>query len=39
VCELSALRNAGYLYVTDDVLPNPWDSLPPYWDRQAPVCG
>lgn len=39
VCELSVLRNAGYLYVTDDVLPNPWDSLPPYWDQQAPACG
>ena len=22
----------GFIYVTDDVLPNPWDSLPPYFD-------
>lgn len=33
---LSKQRNAGYLYVTPDVLANPWDSLPPqdYWTRQ-----
>ena len=28
---LSAARNAGNIYVTDDVLPNPWDTLPGYW--------
>jgi len=22
----------GYIYLTDDSLPNPWDSLPPYFD-------
>ncbi|MBI5536758.1 MAG: spherulation-specific family 4 protein [Deltaproteobacteria bacterium] len=22
----------GYIYLTDDDLPNPWDSLPPYFD-------
>lgn len=33
---LSTQRNAGYLYVTPDVLANPWDSLPPqdYWTQQ-----
>lgn len=31
-----ALRqNAGYLYVTDDTLPNPWDRLPSYWDQEV----
>lgn len=24
-------RNAGYVFVTDDELPNPYDSLPSYW--------
>ncbi len=23
--------NFGYLYITDDSLDNPWDSLPSYW--------
>jgi len=27
---LARARNAGYVYVTNDVLPNPWDTLPPY---------
>lgn len=31
---LSKQRNAGYVYVTDDVLPNPWDTLPPYWSQE-----
>ncbi len=33
---LSKQRNAGYIYVTPDVLANPWDSLPPasYWARE-----
>jgi hypothetical protein len=22
----------GRVYITDDTLPNPWDTLPPYWD-------
>ena len=38
VCAASRARNAGYLYVTNDVLPNPWDTLPPYWSQEAPVC-
>ena len=33
VVELSRTRGAGNIYVTDDVLPNPYDTLPPadYW--------
>jgi hypothetical protein len=27
--------NAGYIYLTDDLLPNPWDTLPPYWEEQV----
>ncbi len=26
--DLSKQRGAGYVYVTDDVLANPWDSIP-----------
>lgn len=25
-------RNIGWIYVTDDVLPNPWDTLPSYFE-------
>ena len=28
-------RRAGYAYITDDTLPNPWDRLPPYWRSQT----
>lgn len=28
---LAVQRNAGGIFVTDDVLPNPWDTLPTYW--------
>jgi Spherulation-specific family 4 len=28
-------RNAGYLYITGDVLPNPWDQLPSYWLQEV----
>jgi len=24
----------GYVYITDDRMPNPWDSLPPYWQNE-----
>jgi hypothetical protein len=27
--------NAGYIYLTDDDLPNPWDSLPWYWELEV----
>jgi hypothetical protein len=29
----AALVHVGYVYVTDDVLPNPWDTLPIYFDE------
>jgi hypothetical protein len=28
-------HNVGYVYFTDDVLPNPWNSLPSYWDTEV----
>jgi hypothetical protein len=33
---LSKGRHAGWVYVTPDVLPNPWDTLPPstYWTSE-----
>ena len=27
--------NAGYVYVTDDNLPNPYNQLPSYWDQEV----
>jgi hypothetical protein len=37
---LSRSRNAGYLYLTDDVGSNPYSALPSYWPReQAAVAG
>jgi hypothetical protein len=30
--------NAGYMFVTDDVLPNPWDTLPAYWTSFVSAC-
>lgn len=27
--------NAGYVYLTDDQLPNPWDTLPSYWEAEV----
>lgn len=38
---LSKQRNAGYLYVTGDVLPNPWDTLPTgsYWSDELTRTG
>lgn len=31
----SAESTVGWLYVTNDVLPNPWDTVPPYLDQLA----
>lgn len=28
-------QNIGYGYVTSDVMPNPWDALPAYYDAEA----
>lgn len=33
----AATRNAGYVFVTDDLLPNPWDALPSYWMTELAV--
>jgi hypothetical protein len=32
---LAASRNAGWIYVTEDTLPNPWDTLPAYWTNEV----
>ena len=32
---LAASRNAGWIYVTDDALPNPWNTLPAYWTNEV----
>lgn len=37
LAEQASARNAGYLYITDDVLPNPWDRLPTYWNDLAAI--
>jgi hypothetical protein len=29
----SAAKSVGYVYITDDDLPNPWDTLPPFFDQ------
>ncbi len=31
----STARNVGWTYVTDDVLPNPWDVLATYWASEV----
>ncbi len=38
---LSKQRNAGYVYVTPDDLPNPWDTLPTgaYWSDELSQTG
>ena len=27
--------NAGYMYITDDVMPNPYDKLPTYYKQEV----
>jgi hypothetical protein len=36
--DLARSRNVGWIYITDDVLPNPWDTLPSYWDQLVEIC-
>jgi hypothetical protein len=38
---LSRARNAGYVYVTPDTLPNPYDTLPTgsYWSSELATIG
>jgi hypothetical protein len=31
----SVTRRAGYVYITNDTLPNPWDTLPSYWTTEV----
>ena len=28
----AAKKHCGYIFVQNDTMPNPWDSLPPYFD-------
>jgi Spherulation-specific family 4 len=35
----SAKAYVGYIYLTDDTLPNPWDSLPAYFDQLLGLLG
>lgn len=32
--KLAISRNISYVYLTDDRLPNPWDSLPIFWENE-----
>ncbi len=32
---LAFKRRGGYAFITNDLLPNPWDSLPPYYASQV----
>lgn len=38
VCSYSQTIKGGWLYITDDVLSNPWDTLPSYWTSETPTC-
>lgn len=38
VCAKTRANNAGWYYVTDDAMPNPWDALPTYLTSVAPNC-
>ena len=33
--DLAEARNVGYVYVTDDTPPNPYNSLPAYWQAEV----
>ena len=33
--DIARTEGVGNIYVTDDVLPNPWDGLPTYWDDEV----
>jgi hypothetical protein len=35
VLDLARQRSMGYTYATNDNLPNPWDTLPPYWQQEV----
>ena len=33
----AVIHNASYVYLTDDALPNPYDTLPTYWTQEVEV--
>jgi hypothetical protein len=33
--DLALTRHFGYVYVTDGAMPNPWDTLPDYWEEEV----
>jgi hypothetical protein len=33
--KLTASRNAGYVFVTNDILSNPYDTMPSYWSSEV----
>ncbi len=33
--DLATARNAGYVYFTDDQMPNPYDQLASFWDQEV----
>ena len=35
----SAAKYVGYMYITNDNLPNPWDNLPPYLEQLVTILG
>ena len=35
VIDAAFADNAGWVYVTDDVMSNPWDTLPAFWDDEV----
>ncbi len=37
-CETTGATNNGFAYVTDDVLSNPWDTLPSFWQSEPQHC-
>jgi hypothetical protein len=36
---LAQSRNAGWVYITDDVMPNPYDVTPSYWNTELSDVG
>jgi hypothetical protein len=33
--DLAKARNISYVYITDDVIPDPWDRLPAFWEAEV----
>ncbi|MCP4371179.1 MAG: hypothetical protein GY797_24150 [Deltaproteobacteria bacterium] len=32
--DVAVNNNIGYVYVTNDIMPNPWDTLPDFWQEE-----